>query len=266
MKNCGVILLVLITIALTSCWHNESYKAKPNIISDTLTYVYQNIKESATDCMDKPDSSCSTANIKYPVFDHQAPLNDTITHRMAKLFDGDPDKDLNTLAKSFIASYDVWKKAHKNAADHFKLKLNAKVLRQDSSIVTLEIAGSSLAGNKHPITQTRFINWNTKAKNIIQLDSIMIKGYRDRLTTIAEQIFRKQENLKDTSSLARDYFFKGNKFALNNNYLITPIGIRFLYNEYEIKPYNAGKTDLFIPYRQIKTLFKPNTVIKRYIK
>jgi hypothetical protein len=45
------------------------------------------------------------------------------------------------------------------------------------------------------------------------------------LTKIAEQIFRKNEKLTDTSSLARDYFFKDNKFALNENYSITPAGI-----------------------------------------
>lgn len=261
-----LVFIPVMALLLSACFNNTGKRQKPDITTDTLTYAYQNIKETATDCSTKPDSTCTTANIKYPVFVEQSALNDTLTRSMLKLFDSDPDKDLQTLAKSFITSYDAWKKAHKAATSHFKLNLNAIVVHQDSSLLCLRMDGTSLAGNKHPIALTKFINWNTKAEKPILLDSILIKGSYTKLTAIAESIFRKQENLKDTSSLARDYFFKGGKFSLNNNFIITQVGIRFLYNQYEIKPYNAGTTDLFIPYSQIKALLKPNTVLAQYIK
>jgi len=74
------------------------------------------------------------------------------------------------------------------------------------------------------------------------------------------------DTLALTYDTIKNHFFKGDKFALNDNYLITPLGIRFLYNPYEIKPYAAGTTDLFIPYDKIKSLLRPNTVITQYIK
>jgi hypothetical protein len=86
------------------------------------------------------------------------------------------------------------------------------------------------------------------------------------LTKVADSIFRKQENLTPTASLKNDYFFKGDQFSLNKNFLITPLGLKFLYNQYEIKPYAAGQTVLDIPYAQIKTLLQPGTVVDRYIK
>lgn len=266
MSKTRLLILPFIALSLTACFNNNSKKTKPDITSDTLTYVYQKVEQRAADCANKPDSSCTLAQITYPVFVSQNALNDTVTRHLTQLFDGDPDKDLQTLAKNFIASYDAWKKVNKKATEHFKLNLAAKVLKQDSSFVTVEIDGSSLAGTKHPVALTKFINWNTKAERIISLDSILIKGYKEQLTAIAETIFRKQENLKDTSSLARDYFFKDNKFALNNNFAITATGLRFFYNQYEIKPYTAGTTDLFIPYSQIKSLLKPNTILAQYIK
>jgi hypothetical protein len=93
----------------------------------------------------------------------------------------------------------------------------------------------------------------------------LVDGYHSELTKIAEQIFRKNEKLTDTSSLARDYFFKDNKFALNENYSITPAGFKFVYNQYEIKPYAAGKTELLLPYSQIKKLMRPQSVAAQYI-
>jgi hypothetical protein len=50
------------------------------------------------------------------------------------------------------------------------------------------------------------------------------------------------------------------------NFSVTPIGIKFLYNQYEIKPYAAGITELFIPYAQIKSLLRPNSVVTQFIK
>ena len=48
--------------------------------------------------------------------------------------------------------------------------------------------------------------------------------------------------------------------------MITPTGLSFLYNEYEIKSYAEGQTTLFIPYTQIKSLLRPKTVVSQYLK
>jgi hypothetical protein len=85
------------------------------------------------------------------------------------------------------------------------------------------------------------------------------------LTTIGEKIFRLQEKLSDTGSLS-NYIFEHGKFTLTNNFLITPIGIHFLYNEYAVRAHSDGPTELLIPYIQIKPLLRPNTVISQYIK
>ncbi|OCX51496.1 hypothetical protein BEL04_15845 [Mucilaginibacter sp. PPCGB 2223] len=266
MKIKSLISVLLCAMIFSACFHPNPPKIVPNITADTLHYTYHVIKERAEDCGNKPDSGCSVAMIKYPVFNNQDVLNDSVTQKILTLFDAHPDKDLQTRAKRFIGEYVAFKKTKKHSLLPFSLNLYGQVVRQDSSLLTLETGGSTFSGNAHPIEQTIFTNWNTAAQKQIDLDDIFIRGYLSKLTKIADSIFRKNENLKDTSSLARDYFFKGNKFSLNNNFLITPLGIRFLYNEYEIKPYAAGTTNLFIPYITIKTLLKPHTVVSQYIK
>jgi hypothetical protein len=271
MSKNRLLIIPFAAICFSACMSNTSKKANPDITRDTLNYVYQNVKERAADCGNKPDTGCTVAQIKYPVFTDQNSLTDTVTNRLLamQLPGNRPANTPQTQAKNFIADYDKFytdkqHKLHPHVA--FTSKTYAKVLRQDSSLITIQTGGYSFAGGAHGGSLTLFLNWNTKTAKVIQLDDIFIANYKQPLTAIAEKIFRQQENLKDTSSLARDYFFKDNKFALNNNYLITPIGIRFFYNQYEIKPYAAGTTDLFIPYTQIKTLLKPNTVLAQYIK
>lgn len=261
-------LLFLASISgLSSCMWGVPKQQKAGITKDTLTYAYHTIKERAPDCGAKPDSSCTIVKFKYPVFNSQSVLNDTVTHKLLSLFaTNKTDNDLPQFIKHFMTGYLDYKKHDPRSSMIFTLDSHAKLLRQDSSLTTLEISGYTFQGGAHGSTIVTFINWNTKSEKNIALNDILVNGYEDKLNKIAERIFRKQENLSDTASLASNYFFKGNKFALNNNFSITPLGIRFLYNQYEIKPYAAGQTDLFIPYGQIKSLLLPNTVVTQYTK
>lgn len=256
---------------LGSCNWGEKNTTKPDINTDTLAYTYKTIKERATDCGNKPDTACSVAKIIYPVFAGQAILNDTITKRIIRLFGADnpdkkPDTSLHQYVANFIKGYQNDKTKDDRPDMFYTLDLKANILRQDSSLTTLEFTGYSYQGGAHGNSITSFVNWNTKAGKNLSLSDVLTDGYGEKLTTIADTIFRKQEKLGPTQSLANDYFFKDDKFALNDNFLITPLGIKFLYNQYDIKPYAAGQTKLFIPYAKIKTLLKPNTVITQYIK
>jgi hypothetical protein len=266
MKTTAGILLVIVVV-ISSCQWGVPHSSKPAVTKDTLVYTYQNIEEKAPDCGSKPDTDCTSAKITYPVFKSQSALNDTITRRLLTVnsISEKPDTDLHQQAKSFINAYldDISPK--KNSDLVYSLESNATVVRQDSSLVTVQIDRYLYAGGAHGSNYTGFINWNTKENKKISLNDLFVTGYDTKLTSVAEKIFRRDEKLSDTSSLT-GYFFKGAKFKLNNNFLITPVGLRFLYNEYEIKPYSGGSTELLIPYTQIKSLLRPHTVISQYNK
>ncbi|MCC8426264.1 RsiV family protein [Mucilaginibacter sp. UR6-11] len=265
--NVRYLMFFVAALVLNACNWGVAKKPKADITTDTLTYTYKTIKQRATDCGNKPDSSCTVAKINYPLFNGQTALNDTVSYKLVNLFGADdPDTDLQQYTQHFLAGYDAFKKHDSRSAIFFTLDSHAKIIRQDSSLTTLEISGYSFKGGAHGSSITTFINWDTKAGKSINLDDVLTPDYKEKLTAIADTIFRTQEKLSDTASLANDYFFKDGKFALNRNFSITPIGIRFLYNQYEIKPYAAGQTDLFIPYAKIKSLLKPNTVITQYLK
>lgn len=261
------LLFFAVIPGLSSCMWGVPKTPKADITKDTLTYAYHTIKERAPDCGNKADSNCTIVKIKYPVFNGHPTLNDTVTQKLLSLFAvNKADHDLQQFIKHFLANYQDFKKHDARSSMVFTMDSHAKILRQDSSITTLEVSGYTYQGGAHGSSITTFINWNTKSEQIITLNDLLISGYENQLNKIAEGIFRRQEKLSDTASLAANYFFKNNKFALNSNFSITPIGIRFLYNQYEIKPYAAGVTDLFIPYTQIKSLLQPNTVVTQYLK
>ncbi|MCR8560586.1 DUF3298 and DUF4163 domain-containing protein [Mucilaginibacter sp. BJC16-A38] len=257
----------LVAIAISGCMWGKPGTTKSAINTDTLAFKYTVFKQRAADCGEKADTACTVVKFKYPDFTGQKKLNDTIVQKLVNLFQlsEKPDTSLKELSKNFMANY--LSAIKENSAEMFySLDCYTKIIRQDSSLTTLEIGGYSYMGGAHPSSFTGFINWNTKADKIITLDDLIAPVNKAKLASIAEHIFRASEKLADTASLANNYFFKDNKFALNDNFSITPTGLRFLYNQYEIKPYAAGTTELIIPYAKIKSLLLPNTILTQYIK
>ena len=262
-------LFLLGMIGLSSCqFGSADKKQQPDIFKDTLAYTYQTIHQRAADCGDKADSACTVVQLKYPVFKGHAGLNDTVKNKLLNIFamDGKPDTSLKQMAGNFLQEYTDFKKTDARSEMFFTLDSYAKVINQDTGIVSLEYGGYSFRGGAHGGSFTGFINWDVKKDENITLDEILVSGYKTKLTKIAEGIFRKNEKLSDTASLEPNYFFDKGKFALNDNYMLTPLGLRYVYNEYEIKPYAAGQTELIIPYAQIKTLIRPDAVVAQYIK
>lgn len=266
MKN--YLLIIAILTILSSCeWGGAPKTRKAGISKDTLSYQEQRYKKYADDCGSKPDSNCSEINITYPVFKGQPKLNDTVVQKLASMvaIDNKHENTFDALSKDFFQQDKQVKSAGRA---HIKLTItgSATVARQDSGLVAIQLDGYSFTGGAHGISPTYFINWDIKTGKNLLLADVLTTGYEQPLNAVAEKIFRKEENLSDTASLSRDYFFKGGKFSLNNNFMITPLGLRFLYNQTEIKPYAAGKTEIIVPYNQIKTLLKPNTIVSQYVK
>ena len=266
----GIFLLGVVLIFLASCeFGKPAPKVEPDVFKDTVLYEMKTIRERAKDCNTGPDSTCTTAEISYPVFKGQDALNDTLKNRLLNLganSDEKPDSSLQAMISTFFKSYEEFKKDDERKNISFDLQEYAQVVNQDSCLIAIRYGSYTFSGGAHGSGFDAFINWNPKTKKVVYLNDILLPNSEKELNIIAERIFRKDENLVDTASLEQDYFFKDNKFALKENYLFTPTGIRFLYNEYEIKPYVAGQTELDIPWEQIKTLIKPRSVVAQYIK
>jgi len=271
MKYLKNISLLLIAGSFVACNSGVQGNKQTVDTKDTLAYSYKTFKQRDADCGNNPDSTCTIVKVSYPDFEGKTTLNDSVKRNFIMLFataSGKVDTAYSQFADNFIGVYKAFKKDQPKSTLIYLLDGHAKVLKQDLAVVTVEVSGYSYHGGPHGIDLTSYVNWDIKANKSIALNDIFVTGYQDKLNQVAEQIFRKNEKLQDTAKLnnGRTYFFKDNKFSLSDNYLITPEGIQFLYNVYTIKPYAAGKTDLLVPYAQIKALLLPNSVIKNYLK
>ena len=228
---------------------------------DTSAYQMRAVKDVEPNC-DTTKNKCTYMTISYPYFSDQPALNDSIERRIAKIYLAEnPLSSLKELRSVFMKDYLLFKKEPYAEGRTYEFMNTTRVLTNRPALMTLQFESYTYTGGAHGGSLTTFINWDTKAKKSVLLDDILIPGYANSLNRIAENIFRKNEGITPTDDL-KAYFFENNVFKLNTNYLLTDSGIKFMYNQYEIKPYAAGKTELFIPYTAIKSLLKPNTVIE----
>ncbi len=123
-----------------------------------------------------------------------------------------------------------------------------------SGVGTLTYSGYQYSGGAHGGSWVYYVNYDLKKQKKLTLADVLNKNYDKTLTATGEKFFRKLKGLAPGASLEGEYWFDGNKFHLNDNFLFTKNGIVFYFNEYEITCYACGTTELAIPWGEIKSL------------
>ncbi|RZM07685.1 MAG: DUF3298 domain-containing protein, partial [Pedobacter sp.] len=164
-------------------------------------------------------------------------------------------------AEDFIKGFDDFQKTNKDRIQTWFLDIRTEVVRQDPAYLSLLRKYANFSGGAHPNYSNNYINYDPVSHGEIILDSLLLPDSKAKLNAIAEQIFRKNEKLGPSDSLKGKYFFENDIFKLNENFTITDEGLKFLYNPYEIKAYVYGFTELTIPFAELKSIAKPNSLL-----
>jgi hypothetical protein len=121
---------------------------------------------------------------------------------------------------------------------------------------TLRLDRGGYGGGAHGYYTVEFLNYVPGREAPVRLDECFRPGTRKRLLEIAERRYRKEHGLSPSAPLTEDEWFE-DRFVLAESFALSSRGILFLYNPYEIKPYAAGLTTLFLPYGEIREIVAP---------
>ncbi len=257
MKKISLLILSMISLVmgLSSCGTKSG-----SFISNTDTLVYEQKSVVVVSALDsaRVQDDRSFARIQFPYFvdeDESMGLNTFILQQLTK------DSRYNSfeeVCKGFISEYDS--SITEDHTQTWEKDVYIKVLMQHYPIVALSVYSYEYTGGAHGNYGTTFLNYNCKTQSRIELKNLFNNDELLELTKIAEQIFRKQEGLGKNDDYS-NYFFDNGQFTLPGNFCIKKDGLLFQYGIYEIKPYVAGTTDLFVPYETIKQLIKKDNLL-----
>lgn len=248
-----IISFLYIPLLVASCQNTPKESEYSDIApTDTITYNYKTFRENSQFFVGTEDAIDTTYfQVTYPIFSQQN-LNDSIR----KYIFVDGENSPSEAAQAFIDGFDefVGDSNIKNINASWSKEISSQILINTPIVVTLATQINEYSGGAHGQHYTFYTNYDIQKSKTINLQDILQKDKIKQLTAIAERYFRKQENLSDSDSLSKDFFFEGGIFALNGNFGFTKNSLIIYYNEYEIKPYSEGPTILEIPYKELSDI------------
>jgi hypothetical protein len=142
--------------------------------------------------------------------------------------------------------------------------INIRVITDYANIFGIEVEDWG-PGIGHPREMNKYANFEFKTGRSLNLEDLLVEGYKHALDSIGEIEFKKVRGLTQTDNLS-DWSFQDNKFSLNTNFLIDTAGLIFYFNVYEIAGYADGPTSLTIDYNSISMLIRSDGPLPAFIE
>lgn len=234
--------LVFLFTILTSCNKELSFE------NETFE------KESTLPCK----NDCPKVTINIPIAKNIPIVADSINKKVFSVikeiiyFEEDTTKanDYNTLAASFIASYEDMHKKFPSETFGWEGKIKGDIEFESDQILNIKIDHYTFTGGAHGYQGFTSLLFNPKTGKTIS-DSQLFKNKND-FTAFAEKEFRKKYKIPEKSNInATGLMFENDKFQLPQNIFYTSQGLLLYYNSYEAASYADGPKEILFPYDQI---------------
>ncbi len=205
---------------------------------------------------------CEKSSLSYPVFT-QAPdpvvaqqIARIVTPRITEEKKRDLKKEVLSIVSDFKQDPPDGTWYNEESISLFALTPQTFTIRTTISNYTGGAHGSYTVG------YTNYLKGDT-TNTPLTLDDLLVSGYEEKLIKIAASYYKKLVGLKPTQSLTADGWFE-DRFVLPSEIAITPNGLLFHYNSYEIKAYADGHTSFLLPYFMFRKLIRPQSAIGAY--
>lgn len=256
-------LFIYIPLLFSACNNLQQASTNAKLAAvDTVSYSYNTVNAHSQYFIANDDNIDTTFfKITYPVF-----LTENLNDRIRKHILIDGENTAAQAAQSFIDGFDEFagdNNANLVNASWYK-EVNSYVELNTPLLITLKTQVSEYSGGAHGQHFTLYANYDILSDKTLEWKDILEKDKLKLLTVIAEKYFRKQENIDEKASLAKDFFFEDGIFTLNDNFGFSKNNLIIFYNEYEIRPYAFGPTMLKIPYTELEGIL--NFRAKEYIQ
>lgn len=110
-------------------------------------------------------------------------------------------------------------------------------------------------GGANGMYNVSFELFDTETAETVGLDKIFVKGFNDVLSQLLTNKLKVKAGC-DSSADLQDYGYFSSEVAPSENFFISPFGIFFHYNYYEIAPRSFGTTTLFLSFNDLQPFLK----------
>ena len=109
-------------------------------------------------------------------------------------------------------------------------------------------------GGAHGISQHLTINFEQSTGRQLMLSDIFVPGFENKLCTILQKALREFVGVKTNKELTNQGYLYSMDMFPSENFILGDDAITFIYNPYEIAPYEKGCIELKIAYDAIDNI------------
>ncbi len=151
------------------------------------------------------------------------------------------------------------------------ISVSNKTVHQDSLLWCYMFEYDMFMGGAHGFNGVYYSNFDLKSGKKLTEADILIDNQeaKNKLNAcIKEELLRvtreKTETYTDDDEEEKQCFFDWDKIEANGNFLLTPQGLAYVYNPYDISAYVMGPSDPFILYSKLSTVINQETLSKYF--
>jgi len=220
------IIILLFTVSF--CFPFSSCQKTSTQYLDTLVYDMQSLQRVYQNCnIDSPD--CAHISYSYPLFSSPQPFADSLNNMVLTIFGVTKSTNLEQSQHTFMAEYEKFKKEFKESEQSWYSQTNVSVPFQSNNVVCLSVEMDDYTGGAHGMYSTIYSNYYKPQNEILTLQKLFTDSNLIKLLNLAETDFRTASELPLNANLEEaGYWFKDNKFHLNDNFTITNDGATWL--------------------------------------
>ncbi len=176
-------------------------------------------------------------------------------------------KNYKTLEPDYLAEVKRAKKNNQSVGswfNYYETSFN-EILFNKQDIISTSVYFENYTGGAHGAHALKNHVIDLSTGNAVTEAMIFVEDYQDTLTQLIIATIAKDKQAKDIKELENMGYFSIDEVYPNNNFWVNDKGITYTYNEYEIAAYVVGRTNVFIPYSELKLILKPESPISALI-
>ncbi|MRI01416.1 DUF4163 domain-containing protein [Kriegella sp. EG-1] len=207
---------------------------------------------------------CPQISINIPMVLEESRLAENINSNISNeissilLFEETENNESYTIEEAinaFIKEHEEITKLYQDEIETWEATIDGEISYEDKSMITIVLKSYLYSGGAHGYESIRFLNFDKKTGK--ELNNSQLFNDEEAFKNLAERAFRKAEGISESVSINdTGFMFEEDTFYLPENLGFTEVGIKLLYNQYEVASYADGPIEVIIPYTSAKKYLK----------
>lgn len=260
MKNIGYVMLLTAMLAICGCSGDKS---------KTLTFETVNTEKTVSISGEEDAPKCSVhltlAAVPEDQGERAANVNGTLAQQLLEIETTSLKLAADSFATIYTESYrrNMGPLYREDSSDpdkrawyeyHYYVTGDASPGKKGVTVYTATV--DYYEGGAHGIIQHIVMNFDNKTGKQLTLADVFAPGYEQKLTEMLSEKLMEQTGTSKLDELRQQgYLYVMDMFA-TENFALGKDGITFIYNPYEIAPYDKGMIELVIDYEQCNEILQ----------